>query len=201
MPQSTEQLFKSVNGAYDYFNKELFEGKLGDCIINFSRKRGAAGFFWADKWEGDSSRKHEISLNPECMGRDLKEIYSTLVHEMVHYWQEVFGKPSKGNYHNKEWARKMISIGLIPSHNGLPKGKMTGTKMTHYIEEGGLFEQVFNKMPSELKLSVLGLKSYGRLTFNSQVKYVCESCEYSLRGKSGLSIICGKCNHKLNCGL
>src|SRR5262245_14971271 len=32
------------------------------------------------------------------------QILSTLVHEMVHGEQHHYGKPSRGGYHNKQWA-------------------------------------------------------------------------------------------------
>ena len=32
---------------------------------------------------------------------------------MCHQWQQHFGKPSRNGYHNKQWADKMESVGLI----------------------------------------------------------------------------------------
>jgi hypothetical protein len=50
-------------------------------------------------------------------------VLSTLVHEQAHLWQHHFGKPGRGRYHNREWAAKMVEIGLIPSATGEPGGK------------------------------------------------------------------------------
>ena len=58
---------------------------------------------------------------------------STLVHEMAHLWQHHFGKPSRSNYHNKEWGDKMREIGLVPSSTGAPGGKATGQRVSHYL--------------------------------------------------------------------
>lgn len=43
----------------------------------------------------------------------------------------------------------MIEVGLIPSNTGEVGGKQTGQKMTHYIEENGRYEKVFNRMPKK----------------------------------------------------
>ena len=64
---------------------------------------------------------------------------STLVHEMTHHWQNHAGTPSPSNPHNKEWADKMVSMGLQPSHTGLPGGRKTGRSMSDYILPDGPF--------------------------------------------------------------
>ncbi len=89
---------------------------------------------------------HEISLTPDSLNRPDKYWHATLVHEMVHLWQQDFGKPSRSCYHNKQWASKMESLGLMPSDTGLPEGRKTGQHMTHYIMAGGLFEKAFQSI-------------------------------------------------------
>lgn len=83
------------------------------------------------------------------MNRDDIEWHSTLVHEMCHLWQEDFGKPSRGGYHNRQWADKMIQVGLMPTDTGEPGGQLTGQRVTHYIIPDGKFEQVFKTLSSE----------------------------------------------------
>jgi hypothetical protein len=53
------------------------------------------------------------------------------------------GKPGRARYHNLEWAKMMMSIGLIPSSTGTAGGIMTGDSMAQYIDEKGLFSKVF----------------------------------------------------------
>jgi len=60
------------------------------------------------------------------------------VHEMVHLWQHMHGKPGARGYHNKEWAAKMKAIGLQPSNNGMVGGKETGQHMMDYIIPDGV---------------------------------------------------------------
>lgn len=65
---------------------------------------------------------------------------------MCHLWQHHFGKPGRSRYHNKEWADKMRSIGLVPSNTGEEGGKDTGDQMTHFIDDKGLFAMVFEDL-------------------------------------------------------
>lgn len=83
-----------------------------------------------------------------------EEVMQTLVHEMVHLWQYHFGKPGRRGYHNKEWANKMESIGLMPSSTGQPGGKRTGDKMADYIIEGSVFDNLCqNLLTGDFRIS------------------------------------------------
>lgn len=144
--------FKTLDDLYQFYNDAIFNGELSECIVNMSRHGGAFGFFAANRWRGDGQEKkvvHEISINPDFMNREDRDWHSTLVHEMCHLWQEDFGRPSRGGYHNSQWADKMIQVGLMPSDTGEAGGKRTGQSITHYIIPGGKFEQVFNTLSRE----------------------------------------------------
>lgn len=193
--------FSHFDKLYDYYNKELFDGKLKDCMLNMNRRRGTHGSFTNNCWRNLNPEEvegvHEISLNPESLIRPDKEWQGTLVHEMAHLWQRDFGTPSRNGYHNKEWANKMESLGLIPTDTGKPGGKKTGQNMTHYIKENGLFEQVYNKLgkkgleylPSDNLLDTGKKKSNSAV---SKIKYTCP-CGNKVWGRPGLSIICAGC--------
>jgi hypothetical protein len=61
------------------------------------------------------------------------------VHEMVHLWQFRLGTPSRKGYHNREFAEKMKSVGLMPSSTGQPGGDEVGQHMADYPIAGGPF--------------------------------------------------------------
>ena len=110
-------------------------------MLTFQRDKSVMGYFASDRWTGSQNEfVHEIALNPSYFitHRPI-ELLQTLVHEMVHLWQHEFGKPSHRTYHNKEWADKMESIGLMPSSTGRPGGKRTGQKMSDYPLKNGAF--------------------------------------------------------------
>ena len=137
------------------------------------------------------------------------KVYSTLVHEQCHIWQHSLGKPSRTGYHNKEFAKKMESVGLIASTTGRPGGKQVGQKMSDYPIESGVFLRALNNMPETFKLPfisiegevkkraqnpVSGISALIQGAYNEQtppppkpnknkVKYSCPSCEINVWGK------------------
>jgi SprT-like family len=146
MQNPTATTYTSLTTAYDWFNRELFDGTLPPCLITMQRHKGSYGYFSGERFQNTINRKEitdEIALNPtHFASRTPEQVLSTLVHEMVHLWQHHFGKPPRNSYHDREWARKMRQIGLIPTATGEEGGKETGQKIHHLIEEGGNFQRV-----------------------------------------------------------
>ena len=125
----TAGTYRTFNEAYAHFNEALFANSLPEVLITMQRRRSSRGYFAASRFAHRRGTEivDEVALNPAAMqDRSDEQIASTLVHEMVHVWQEHFGKPGRRAYHNREWAAKMEAIGLIPSHTGEPGGKKTG---------------------------------------------------------------------------
>ena len=150
MPLEHVQDYVTLSDCYDLFNGELFGGKLRGCVLTFEDRGQHFGYFRANGFiDRDGDRKRdEICLNPRhflAKTGDL-ELLQTLVHEQVHQWQFQFGKPSLRTYHNREWADKMVSIGLVPSDTGKPGGRMTGQKMADYPDENGSFLKVAREL-------------------------------------------------------
>ncbi|MCZ2719969.1 SprT-like domain-containing protein [Erwinia amylovora] len=147
----TQQAYEELQVAYDHFNQTLFDGSLPTCLITLQREKKTYGYFSAERFvHADGKRTDEIAMNPAYFAVcPPEEIMQTLVHEMTHLWQYHFGKPGRGGYHNKEWASKMESIGLMPSSTGQPGGARTGDKMADYAIEGGLFMEEYNKLMQE----------------------------------------------------
>jgi hypothetical protein len=124
-------------------------------------------------------------------------VASTLVHEMVHLWQQEFGRPSRTGYHNAEWAAKMDEVGLTPTSTGAPGGARVGQAVTHFIATGGRFAEAFAAMPSKFLLpwsceeleDGQGKKPASR----NKVKYTCTGCATNVWGKPGLAVVCGDC--------
>lgn len=193
-------LYDSLKIVYNYMNDNLFEGQLPACVITLRKKKNALGYFHGSNFEKINEFKEsvdEIALNSQYFKcRTDKQIASTLVHEMCHLWQYHYGKPSNNGYHNKEWAVKMKSIGLIPTDTGAVNGKQTGYSMTHIIEEGGIFEEALNTINFTIDCSERGQDSKMAKTKN-KVKYSCPSCDTNAWGKPGMNIICGDCETNL----
>lgn len=143
MTKPSEELYEEIQGAYDFFNDRLFGGQLPGCLFTLQRKSHTFGYYSPSRFlrRNGEGKSDELALNPAYFAfRRVEQTLSTVVHEQVHQWQDLFGKKSRGGYHNKEWANKMESVGLMPSDTGEPGGKRVGQKMTHYIIEGGPFD-------------------------------------------------------------
>lgn len=218
----TTKQFNTLEDLFNYYNEILFANELPDCLVNLSRHKGAHGFFAPERWKHESTHAviHEISLNPDTINRPDKDWHSTLVHEMVHLWQEAFGTPSRQCYHNKEWAAKMESVGLMPTDTGKQGGKKTGQSMTHFVIEGKAFETAFSKIHENdliaLKLPYLptmpsitaALPSLGSGSSKKdedentsikragiKVKYTC-FCRNNVWGKPDLKMLCMDCKEE-----
>jgi hypothetical protein len=196
-----------LDAAYDHFNTMLFGSLLPPCLITMQRHKGAYGYFVAQRCaplDGNADQTvDEIALNPAHFGeRTAEEILSTLVHEMAHLWQHHYGKPSRGRYHNREWATKMHAVGLIPSDTGRPGGKETGQRVSHYIESGGPFARAFARLDASTVLyKDLDGDDDGatrRRKAASKTKYTCPVCELNAWAKPEAHLICGDCGETMS---
>ena len=200
----TQDQYKLLDDAYKFFNKQLFDNKLPECMIVLHRKKSSRGYFHAERYVEKSELKDkkkkikyidELALNPDDFNRPDIAILSTLAHEMAHVWRHhCHEKKSKGGYHDKVWANKMEEIGLMPSDSGREGGKRTGQRVTHYIIKNGKFEKhclSFLKNKS-IKLSSFQLPSNSKDGNKNKIKYSC-SCGYNIWGKADLDISCNEC--------
>jgi len=214
--------------AFDFFNGELFGGRLPKVLITTQRHRGANGFFCADSYqerafddkglpEPPKFTVHEIAMMPDAMfGRTDREVLSTLVHEMCHLEQQELGKPSRNGYHNKEWAKYMKAVGLEPSSEGkydvrnpalteeerkaAVEGTSTGQKVSHFILPGGKFDRACGALQD--RGFTLLLQQAPILHIKppkSKVKYTCPDCGLRAWAKPGSSLACGDCKCLMKC--
>jgi predicted SprT family Zn-dependent metalloprotease len=144
MKKPTEQAYAELQRAFDHFNMYLFDSRLPDCLITFQRSNNTMAYFSPKRFVSSKTGEHvdEIAMNPEYFPAfPLIEVLQSLVHEMVHQWQHHYGTPSVRSYHNKEWAQKMIDIGLMPTSTGTEGGAIVGQKIMDYPIPSGLFQR------------------------------------------------------------
>ncbi len=198
----TEEAYRGFYLAFAVFNSTLFDLKLPDAMLTMQRKKNALGYFSGERFGHRRGTEivDEIALNPSTFeNRTDRQIISTLVHEMVHLWQFHFGKPGRRGYHNKQWASKMIEIGLMPSHTGEPGGKQTGQRMTHYIIDGGSYDREWQLLEGsgftlEYQDRFANRRSEPR---KIKVRYACEGCSIHVWGKPDLAIVCKPCGQQM----
>mgnify|MGYP000421601597 FL=1 len=196
----TIQQYIDIDKAYTILNEKLFDNELPPVLLTLRGNRKAYGYYWNDIMENreDDTKISEIALNINTFKeRTNEDILSTLLHEMVHHWQYVFGKPSRNGYHNKEWGTEMKRVGLYPSNTGKEGGKETGQQMTHYIIKGGVFEKLLEEL-KDIKIQFNCVVSTPtKKAANNKVKYVCPECDTKVWGKDGLNILCNDCDIKM----
>jgi hypothetical protein len=196
-------MYVTLAEAFDYFNVALFAGRLPHCLLTLQRHKGSRGYFSARRFvhrQGDSVTD-EIALNPaEFSDQTDKDILSTLAHEMAHLWQQHFGTPSRGGYHNAEWGREMDRLGLTPTDSGEPGGKRTGQKMTHLIVPGGAFDVACRellaggaKVEWQSREPAKDGKGKGGKGKGSKTKYSCPTCGQNAWARPGALLVCGVC--------
>lgn len=197
-PTATQ--YSGFSAAYAHFNRELFENSLPNCLITLQRRKGAYGYYSPERFKSsEGNQTDEIAMNPRHFKRPANEVLSTLIHEMVHLWQQHYGKPPAGNYHNKEWAAKMKTVGLYPSTTGKPGGKETSQNVSHYIIERGVFEKactmfladgfiLYNDDSSEAG------KAKAKKKAASKTKYTCSECDTNAWAKPNTHLNCGACD-------
>ena len=216
----TDMTYRAFQTAYDTFNRQLFARRLPACRITLRTFGKARGYFSPDRFVHlrDVTTTHEIALDPrQFMDRTTLEVLSTLAHEMCHLEQAEYGTPSRAGYHNRGWGELMTRIGLVPSDTGAPGGKQTGQAVTHYIEPGGRFETVAQRLVDSGRFAIGWADIEGFLQDEPtgtaggtkpgpgttvvrgraksqrsgvRSKYVCSTCGAAVWGKAGLIIGC-----------
>lgn len=158
-----------------------------------------SGMFQPEKWKSkDGQMIHELTVNPDYIEPYDIEFHQTIVHEMCHLYQYLFGKPGRSGYHNLEFAEIMKNIGLQTSDTGTPDGFKTGKRMYDYVIDNGPFEKAFQKL-QETRFKTLEISAVKKDKVQKsgadgkRSKYTC-SCGCNVWGKAGLQIVCKKCN-------
>lgn len=199
-PEAPTRVYSGeFQSAFDFFNAELFKGRLPQCVIHMARGKKFLGYFWPERFSADGFKQttHEIALNPDAFGRDVRETLGTLVHEMCHLEQCAFGKMPRNGYHDSQWAGMMRAVGLTPRNVKNPE-KQTGPSCTHSIDEGGAFDKACAKlMASGFKITYISRPvdaDAAKKKRASKTKYTCQCCGQNAWGKPESNLLCGDCD-------
>lgn len=211
----TAEQFAAYRIMFRYFNDALFAGTLPEPLLNLSRgPQKAIAFFAPFRWksgEQAGEAKHEISLNPRyLLDGTARDTADSLVHEMAHLWQQVYGTPARKGYHNTEWSRKMLEIGLQPINAATGQPAMSAPSMSHRVIEGGAFDRAFAKLPAVALLPFSCVEAQPASSPGggdgepepggepapepekprNKVKYRCPVCGIKVWGKPAIALAC-----------
>lgn len=148
MSNPTKEIYDFLTQVCTAINKECFNSELPEVLLTIKGKGRVFGYYKKKAFiSHDGEIVDEIAVNPAYFAtHGFKELLQTLGHEMCHQWQYIHGTPSIRSYHNKQFAEKMKSIGLIPSSTGKEGGKETGQNMADYMGETGLLPDLFKSL-------------------------------------------------------
>jgi hypothetical protein len=96
-----------LDKAFDFFNEKYCNSLLKKPLITIMSNGNSScyGWHWANKWVHNGNSKTEIMLAAECMDRDIEDILETLIHEMVHLYNDQHDTPdcNAQQYHNRNF--------------------------------------------------------------------------------------------------
>jgi len=128
----------------------------------------------------------EIAINRRHLaGRAFSQILGTLLHELLHAWQQAHGKPGKNNFHNKEFRAKAREFGLLIDERG-----HTG------YESHSLFTQLLARYSiNDTQLPPLPARQTDRLGTSKLKPWSC-GCTRVWVAVADYQAICLKCSNK-----
>lgn len=199
-------LLDTLLSAFRYYNRALFFDTLPEPVITLSSDRRTKGHFINDWYLTPQDSYHEIALNP-AYWTDVRQALSTLVHEMCHLQHHItvgLSRHDKDGGHSVGWGVLMKNVGLYPSNTGMPGGKETGVKMTHYIIPGGRFDLATQVLldngfifPFVAEMSSWeGGKPSG---IKASRTFTCRECGLRARSVPWANLICGTCQEPMSC--
>jgi hypothetical protein len=100
------------------------------------------------------------------------------------------GKAGRGRYHNRQFAAKMHSIGLMPSATGKAAGTITGDHMSHYILPEGHFIISCRQFLERYRLTWESAEGGSAQT---RPKFTCPNCGLNAWAKPDARLVCYDC--------
>lgn len=151
MSNPTIEIYEFLTQICTAINKQCFGGQLPEVLLTVKGKGRVFGYYKRRAFVSHEGQiVDEIAVNPSYFAtHGFKELLQTLAHEMCHQWQYHHGTASRRAYHNKEFAEKMKSFGLIPSTTGKEGGNETGQHMADYMGETGLLPDLYKELENK----------------------------------------------------
>lgn len=207
------RLTNELEKAFNLLNADIFGGELPTPIITvIPTPRAYAHYVPFDIWETKDCKKREINIASGTLDRPLENILASLVHEMVHMYNDVVlneaDTSNKGVYHNKIFKREAESHWLIVSRS--ERYGYSHTEPSEKLLEWLLEHDELREIEMCRANPLAPLKGVGARTgsFNGSVtagtaltshhrKYICPCCGNSVRATKAVNIMCMDCNKQM----
>lgn len=207
------RLTNELEKAFNLLNADIFGGELPTPIITvIPTPRAYAHYVPFDIWETKDCKKREINIASGTLDRPLENILASLVHEMVHMYNDVVlneaDTSNKGVYHNKVFKREAESHWLIVSRSeryGYSHTEPSEKLLEWVLEHDELREIEMCRANPLAPLTGVGARigSFdGSITVGTALKshhrkYICPCCGNSVRATKAVNIMCMDCNEQM----
>ena len=194
-----------LNKIFDLLNETFFENELSRPTITIQSTPRAYGHFSLreDTWVSKLGGTHEINIGAGTLARPIEEVVSTLLHEMVHYYNYERGVQdcSRGNtYHNRKFKEEAERRGLNVEHSDKYGWSHTSPSdlLLDFVLENDLSDILINRNEfSGFQMGGTGTHSGTPITptakKSSSRKYICPCCGTSIRATKKVNIGCLDC--------
>lgn len=109
---SFSRIAHRMNVLYDQFNALFFNGRLPKAVISIGPDL-IVRYGTCRVGRDEIGAKHRIHLNSRHFGRSESDVAVTLLHEMIHLYQHLFGHVGhRPRYHNSQFVSMAASVGL-----------------------------------------------------------------------------------------
>ena len=204
MSRLTNQLEK----MFRELNTEFFDGVLEMPVITVSPSSNSYAHYtpW-NAWDCAEDKRREINIASGTLNRPLENICASLLHEMVHMYNDcilnIADCSRGGTYHNRKFLESANNHGLICTRT--EKYGYSHTEPSDELLEWLWLHDEFNEI--EMCRSEYGYTATGTGANSSDggtptrtkggnshsIRYVCPNCHCIARTTRELRLICADC--------
>jgi hypothetical protein len=197
MPTLAKTIFE-LGRIYKALNTIFYNGELETPLITV-QSRGKHPYLgwctsrriWRKRNEGDECY-YEINISAEYLNRDSTEIMETLLHEMAHLYasaNNIKDTSRAGKYHNRKYKEIAEVHGLNVSED-----EKYGWTITNLTDEAKALIKDIKPNNQAFKVYRQGeVKKDKAKAKSSTRKYICPSCDISVRATKDVNIACMDC--------
>ena len=128
-----------LNDLFDALNERFFGGQLPKAVLSIGPDLIVRyGYYRIGR--DDIGVRHRIHLNSRHFGRSESDVGVTLLHEMIHVHQHLYGDPGhRSRYHNKEFVDIAAVFG-IETRIGNGTTLSVGLRLRKRLQDWGFSE-------------------------------------------------------------
>ena len=189
---------RELKKIFNAFNHMVFDSALEEPIIvvGRSKKKGLMGYCTTKKvWEDTNTKdeKYEINISGSALKIGLRQIATTMLHEMVHLHCATNGIKDTSNnyvYHNKKFKEQAELHGLIVTEEKTIgwSNSVLRDDIWDALDQYDIDEESFPYVPIDLDEE--------EKKKPTSVKLQCPKCGNKFTVSKYINVICGDCDQK-----